>query len=328
MATLLAPTKPFNNRILVIDDDADIRQVFTAVLGLTPSAQQKTALNSLESLLTPGREPEKDAVDHSFCVDCAEQGEEGYELVCKAEEEGRPYATVFIDMRMPPGWDGIKTARKIRQACPLTAIVIVTAFSDASVQEIVDKVGFTDRLLYLKKPFEQEEIKQLADSLVMRWNLEHRLRHFMYIQEEILEEMVQAAFADELTDMPYFLKGVLSRLGALIGTPDIFLAETNGKEIIRSIGLGRFDNGLGRPESINPLVEQALAQDKSNTTFVLDEYLVMAVTSRSKPSLVIGLKPGRVVEGVEEILNILARNIARIYDVAAEIVRLRKMVKE
>ncbi len=326
MATLPDPSKPFNNRVLVIDDDADIRKVFIAVLA-APPVREDTALTSLESLLTGGAAQDKAAADHSFSVHTADQGETGYSMVCKAKEEGKPYATVFIDMRMPPGWDGIKTAQMIRQACPLTAIVIVTAFSDASVQEIVDKVGFTDRLLYLKKPFEQEEIKQLADSLVMRWNLEYRLRHFMYILEEVLEQLVQAAFADDMEDMPYFLKGVLCRLGALIGTPDIFLAETDGKKVVRSIGLGRFDNGLGKPESINPLVGQVLAQGKNNTSFILDDYLVMTVSCRSKQSLVIGLKPGRQVEGVEEILDILARNIARVYDVAAEIVRLRKLVK-
>lgn len=313
----------YNDRILVIDDDPDIRKVFTSVLARRPE-KNKSAISALEDLLDEDDPRIKSGPANSFSVDTAEQGEDGFEMIRKADEAGRPYAAVFIDIRMPPGWDGIKTAREIRRVCPLIAIIIVTAYSDATVKEIVEKVGFTDRLLYLKKPFEREEISQLADSLVMRWNLEHRLRDFRYILEDILEQLVDAAFSDQLGDIPHFLNRVLNRFGALIGTLDIFLAETDGKKVVNSTGLGRFDNSLDRQEIIVPLVEQALAQEKFNTSFSINGYQVMAVASRTNPSLVIGLKPGRQVEGMEEVLDILARNISRVYDVAAEIVRLRQ----
>lgn len=315
---------PYNDRILVIDDDPDIRRTFTLVLSGSIAGAGAGAMADLSALLGEQDEGASCGSGCVFRVDNAEQGEEGYELIRQARDAGRPYAVVFIDMRMPPGWDGIKTAREIRRICPLTEIVIVTAFSDASLTEIVSKVGFTDRLLYLKKPFESEEICQLADSLVMRWNLEHRLTCFMHILEELLEQLVEAAFSEELNDMPLFLKKVLERLGALIGTADIFLAETDGERVVNRLGLGRFDNGLGRPEAINPLVNQALALGKINTTFTIDEFLVMSISSRCNPCLVIGLKPGRQVEGVDEVLETLARNIGRVYDVALKILQLRK----
>ncbi len=323
--TVINSAIPYNDRILVIDDDPDIRSTFTMVLTKRMNSNGGGAMSDLSALLGDDQDSDPAAISPpTFAVESAGQGEEGFELVMQANEAGHPYAVVFIDMRMPPGWDGIKTAREIRRICPLTEIVVVTAFSDASLRDIVEKVGFTDRLLYLKKPFEREEICQLADSLVMRWNLEHRLTCFMHILEEVLEQLVEAAFADEPSDMPLFLKKVLDRLGALIGTEDIFLAETDGQKIVKRLGLGRFSNGMGKPEAINPLVSEALARHKTNTVFTIDEFLVMSISSRCNPCLVIGLKPGRQVEGVDDVLEMLARNIGRVYDVAFKIVSLRK----
>ena len=92
-------------------------------------------------------------------------------MVEKAVAAGRPYAMAFVDVRMPPGWDGVETTREIWKVAPDLQIVICTAHSDYSWDEMLAKIGGSDRLLILKKPFDTIEVLQLANALAEKWNL-------------------------------------------------------------------------------------------------------------------------------------------------------------
>ena len=156
-----------NRRIIVIDDSLDIWQAYTDVLG----NREEYANDSghLQELLEEidGQQVQ----DPFFELLFADQGEKGYGLVEQALGEDRPFAVAFIDIRMPPGWDGMETAAKIRAIDPELEIVIVTAYSDRSRREIVRTVGTPEKLLFLRKPFDPDELYQLALSLCGKWNL-------------------------------------------------------------------------------------------------------------------------------------------------------------
>ena len=92
-------------------------------------------------------------------------------MVCRAVEEGRPYMMAFVDVRMPPGWDGVETTGKIWEHYPDLQVVICTAYSDYSLEEMLDKLGHSDRLVILKKPFDNIEVQQLANALTEKWQL-------------------------------------------------------------------------------------------------------------------------------------------------------------
>ena len=98
-------------------------------------------------------------------IDSAFQGQEGLAMARQALEEGRPYAMAFVDIRMPPGWDGVETTGKIWEHYPDLQVVICTAYSDYSLEEMLDKLGHSDRLVILKKPFDNIEVQQLANAL-------------------------------------------------------------------------------------------------------------------------------------------------------------------
>jgi len=91
--------------------------------------------------------------------------------VQRAKDEGRPYAMAFVDMRMPPGWDGIETTLRIWELDPRVQIVICTAYSDHSWESIARRLGHSDRLLILKKPFDNIEVLQVASALTEKWRL-------------------------------------------------------------------------------------------------------------------------------------------------------------
>jgi two-component system cell cycle sensor histidine kinase/response regulator CckA len=173
-----------NQRILIIDDNAAIHEDVRKILGAP--AQEDSSLDS-EAAELFGVEPESlTTVD--FEIDSAFQGQEGLAKVQHALDEGRPYAMAFVDVRMPPGWDGIETISRIWKMYPELQVVICTAYSDYSWEEMIRKVGKTDSLVILKKPFDNVEVLQLAHTLTRKWTLSNRLQ----VHLEGLDKMVAA----------------------------------------------------------------------------------------------------------------------------------------
>lgn len=113
----------------------------------------------------------------NFEFDYVSQGEDAVAAVAKSKEEGRPFAAMFLDMRMPPGIDGKETARRIREIDSDVNIAVVTGFSDHSSFSIAKVAGPTDKLFYVSKPFDTAEIQQLALALTERWLLERKLEN-------------------------------------------------------------------------------------------------------------------------------------------------------
>ncbi|MBI3106108.1 MAG: response regulator, partial [Candidatus Rokubacteria bacterium] len=106
-----------------------------------------------------------------FELDSAYQGEEGLGKVRHAIQRGSPYAMAFVDIRMPPGWDGVETIHRLWQEDESIQAIICTAYSDYSWEAIASRLGRTDRLLILKKPFDNIEVRQIACALARKWNL-------------------------------------------------------------------------------------------------------------------------------------------------------------
>ncbi|MES2475515.1 MAG: response regulator [Verrucomicrobiota bacterium] len=109
-------------------------------------------------------------------LDFASQGQEALEMVTTALQSGAPYSLVFMDVRMPPGWDGIETTTRLWKVDPDVQVVICTAYSDYSWDQIISQLGRTDRLLILKKPFDTIEVEQIAHALTTKWTLQQAAR--------------------------------------------------------------------------------------------------------------------------------------------------------
>jgi two-component system, cell cycle sensor histidine kinase and response regulator CckA len=161
-----------NHRILIVDDNRSIHADFRNIL--CPDNSDEAAANELEAALFDEEKPE----EVSFGLDSAYQGQEALEMVKRALAENRPYAMAFVDVRMPPGWDGVETIARIWEVYPELQVVICTAYADYSWAEMRAKVGQADSLLVLKKPFDNIEVQQLAHALTKKWllNLQARLQ--------------------------------------------------------------------------------------------------------------------------------------------------------
>ena len=172
-----------NRRILLVDDMPTIHDDFRKILA--PTAPAKLALEAARAALF-GDAPKP--VVAPFDLDSAYQGEEGLAKVEASLREGRPYAMAFVDMRMPPGWDGVETIERLWQADPRLQVVICTAYADASWEEVLDRLDARERLLILKKPFDNIEVRQLANALTTKWQTSEQLARQIDSLEGAVEE--------------------------------------------------------------------------------------------------------------------------------------------
>lgn len=147
--------------ILIIDDNEAIHKDFAKIFA---ESSGDSELDEMDAFMFG--EPITNTVPPSESdLRFASQGKEGFEILRKSLAEGVGFGLAFVDMRMPPGWDGVETIEHLWQVDPDLQVVICTAYSDRSWDEISERLGQTDRLLILKKPFDEIEVVQLASSL-------------------------------------------------------------------------------------------------------------------------------------------------------------------
>lgn len=159
----------WNNRVLIVDDHENIHQDIEEMLKPNLS---KSITDSLAKVFGSN-------VEENFLPDFellhAMNGKMAYEIIKQSIDDNKPIAVVYVDMRMPPGWDGLETIRKIREIDKNVEIVIMTAYSDKPLSEIIYDMELLHKLLYIRKPFAREEIQQMTISLVEKWNTEMEL---------------------------------------------------------------------------------------------------------------------------------------------------------
>jgi two-component system, NtrC family, sensor kinase len=169
------------HRILIVDDSRaiheDFRKIFAASPGSRPASEDEVALFGAA---------DPSPASATLELDFASQGEEALGKVRQAVAEDRPYAMAFMDVRMPPGWDGIETTARIWTVDPDLQVVVCTAYSDYSRDDMLQKLGRSDKLLILKKPFDNIEALQLATALTEKWQLTRQARrHVCELEEEV-----------------------------------------------------------------------------------------------------------------------------------------------
>lgn len=296
-----------NRRILIVDDNHSIHDDFRKILACESDGHE---LEDLENEIFGRREA---AHEEAFMVDSAFQGLEGLSAIERAKKHGHPYSVAFVDVRMPPGLDGIETAERILRADRDINVVLCTAYSDHSTQDMLNRFGRTDRVTMLKKPFDVSEVTLAAVSLSERWNRELEKNRIMQQQSQSLvraQGLVARSRIDEDSE----------------AVPKYELVEFLKQEALNSVGTQQaalvamaalvepVDPGIGshlrRIRKLTQVLAEELAlnsaySDQIDAQFLLD-------LARSAPLHDIGklaipdgilLKPGRLTQEEREIMK-------------------------
>ena len=195
------------HRLLMIDDNAAIHGDYRKIL----SGRDDTRISVAEAALFG--EPQPSVSRPTFDLDSAMQGRDGVEMARRALAEGRPYAVAFVDMRMPPGWDGLETIENLWKVDPEIQVVVCSAYSDYDWMELLARLGRCDKLIVIKKPFEPIEILQSASSLSRKWQNARALKRHIEGLERVVTDRTRGLEAanrqlqhlashDSLTGLP------------------------------------------------------------------------------------------------------------------------------
>ncbi|MGD9489628.1 MAG: response regulator [Calditrichaceae bacterium] len=295
------------NRILIVDDNEAIHGDFKAILGQSLSNELDKKALELENELF-GADFSGDGKDDSelveYRIDDAYQGDEAIRMVEKAAAEGDPYALIFMDVRMPPGIDGIQSTKKIWEKYPLTEVVICTAYSDYSWDEIIRHLGKTDKLLFMKKPFNTTSIKQIALSLTTKWNLQQKSAHYIDDLESDVSERTR-----QLELMIEELKALKEKADHAAEAKGQFLANMS-HEIRTPLNGIMGMNDLILETDLNEEQKEYAETIKSSATSFLDLINDILDFSKVEAGMLeienISFDLRNTVEGVAEMLKLMA----------------------
>jgi diguanylate cyclase len=180
-------------RVLIADDEAEVRDAYRQILLDTDMSSETAVFHNLRERLFNKNASDQlarklSAGDTTFAAVFCEGAEAAVAAVRNALSADDPFAVAFLDMRMPPGPDGVWAAARIRELDPAIEIVVCTAYSDIDPRDIGGMVPPEEKLSYLQKPFHPHEIRQMTISLASKWRSEHRI--------------VKLAYFDALTGLP------------------------------------------------------------------------------------------------------------------------------
>ena len=169
-------------RILLVDDTPAIHEDFRKIL----LEDEDVSIDETEAMLFGASPIQPRPIQ--LAVDSAYQGQEALQLVQEAMAQNKPYALAFVDIRMPPGWDGIETIARLWAIDPDLQVVVCTAYSDYSWADIVQRLGSTDSLVILKKPFDNIEVLQLAHALLKKWQLTQESKQRLQVLDSLVAQ--------------------------------------------------------------------------------------------------------------------------------------------
>ena len=175
-------------RILVADDEPEILDLYQYVFspGKISDAQFAGTDESIGKIF--GKTKDKKTFRTTFETVFCRQGDDAVEAVKASLKENRPFSVAFLDVRMPPGPDGIQVAEQIRILDPNIEFVVVTGYSDVQPEEIAARVQPAQKLFYIQKPFHPQELTQLTSALGSKWRMEGELLKFnKELERQVME---------------------------------------------------------------------------------------------------------------------------------------------
>jgi PAS domain S-box-containing protein len=279
------------HRILVVDDNPSIHADFRKILCPERTASSAAVSSLAEELFDTAATARPGG---RFELDSAFQGQEAFAMVQAAEQAGRPFSLAFMDVRMPPGWDGIETIKHIWKEHPQIQVVICSAYADYSWGQIVEKLGETESMVILKKPFDNVEVLQLAHTLTKKWAVTRLANARMADLDEAVRQRTQ-----ELLNANHTLQNEIQRRSAMESA--LRESEERSHKAFETVAVPLVIRALdtGRYEDVNQSFVELCGYDKADLLGKTPEELDLFVDSASHLEHIQTLRSGKQLRDVE-----------------------------
>ncbi|MBL8816745.1 MAG: response regulator [Planctomyces sp.] len=234
------PVQAMTHRILVVDDNPAIHEDFRKLLG---RPRCDVLRNTELELFGTTVDTDRESPDVSYILHSAFQGQQAFAMLKAAIANGEPYSVAFVDVRMPPGWNGVETIEELWKLDPTLDIVLCTAYSDYSWREIVERLGYTDKLLILRKPFEAVELRQMAMTLSAKALLKKQYAmQFASLERAVQErsaakevaERASRAKSEFLANMSHEIRTPLNGISGMLEILSMTSLDNEQKRFLRS----------------------------------------------------------------------------------------------
>ncbi|MFD2872469.1 ATP-binding protein [Mucilaginibacter ximonensis] len=287
-----------NTSVLIIDDEEMVRDNIEDILVPRSSFEDQETLNDAFNILFDAPKPlltTRTPSIPAFSVDKASNGMEGLKMVKKAVEGGHPYAVILLDMRMP-GWSGLETAIEIRKYDIKAEIIFITAYSDCSIDEIIEQAG--ENVGYHCKPYAPEEIIQLATKAVTDYN---KLRNL----EKLIESI--ASIGLDKNQLNSLLKNILDQLAGSLDTDMALIGKLHADFTYEKIlSIGALTEKLNVDELISRVKSVDLQQDE---VIQIDELILARMDKYSVFAIL--KKQGKLKTEKMYLLKLFVQNAAQ-----------------
>ncbi|QGY38857.1 response regulator [Pseudodesulfovibrio cashew] len=166
-------------RVLAVDHDENMLTRYRDVLCF--EGEEAAELEALfnDDLHLPSQEDIlAEASNPIYEVACLSDPEDALTAVSQASKQDNPFAIALIDVHLNDearGMAGVDLASAIRDLDEKIEIVLLSSQVSVPLKEINKRVLPTEKLLYVQKPFQSAELKQIAASLCSKRDLETRL---------------------------------------------------------------------------------------------------------------------------------------------------------
>lgn len=258
---MVAQTPDNGPRLLIADDDPAVLKSFSMALE---RVLNRAGLQDLEDQLFHPTSKNPNPTRAQYRITYVQQGAEAIEAVEQSLQEHDPFAVAFLDVRMPPGIDGVETAERLRSLDPAINLCIVTGYTDVDPEDIALRVAPADKLFFVQKPFHAREIRQFAAALSARWVAEHQLLELQHNLEERVQQQAQhLARAQKLESIGTLASGIAhdfnNVLYAIIGFSEFAIEERQDPDKVEA----HLQEVLTAAHRAGDLVDQILSFSRS-----------------------------------------------------------------
>jgi diguanylate cyclase (GGDEF)-like protein len=280
---MLSSNTPLTQKIIIIDDNVNIHQDFIKILNSSKPKMQSELENNLF-----GQANQPLALLPDFEIHTAIQGLEGIEKIAEASAAGLPFSIAFVDVRMPPGLDGIETIKRIFPIDPNIQVVICSAFSDYTWEQTAENLGIRDNLLILKKPFDSIAVRQLVCALSKKSSLLSELRETSLTLESALQDN-----KDKLQTSMALARATLDST-----TEGILIVDNKGSILDYNLHFCRIwniPNSMMKSNNKNIILDYVLQQlDKPE--ILIDKLKELSYNIEKTSTAIYSFKDGRIIE--------------------------------